>query len=566
MSMYHGMDLSAFKKVSSDKKSTTLRHAKGHEIKIAHSALTPKLKGMLDGLQMFADNEDTVQPDPDNATPVSESYGAPQGAMPEAMDDSSPAKASDTPAAAPEPPPEGNRVMQNVPPPTDAQSPTANMLQPHDQVVITSPTKAGLDDESVKQKADFTQGQISHPTNFNDLYASKNTQGKIGMIVGMMLSGAGSGLTHQPNQYMDLIKGELDKDYNAQVQSAHNAQNWASLAQQKELNQSTMALNDAQKKSIGAATAKNAMLYNWLGQSRAAARRLGPQAMMTVDGTIEPYIDNQANINNAQAIRGARAGQDKPNYDRGVDPLAVEDAAMSAALGEPGAANPDQLRKEQSLIQDNRQTYDMYTDAFHKLDTTTASQVGAYIGVGGQAVAGALQAVAPLMKANPAMTLLQAASRIGGENGKILAAIDGYRNTIVEPIMSRITPQASGSVSTEEKERMTEAKLPSGFDWLAGLQSGGQDKVRAEKMFQGGKFFEDRERMLAPSLSHIPGAIEPFKLEKYSAPKAPAAAAEAKAAPQSGGPTPNPFVPDLGSAANKFGEVMTTPLWGKGSK
>lgn len=44
------MNLAKFKRVSSDKNTTTLRHDDGHEIKVAHSALSPKLRGHLASL------------------------------------------------------------------------------------------------------------------------------------------------------------------------------------------------------------------------------------------------------------------------------------------------------------------------------------------------------------------------------------------------------------------------------------------------------------------------------------------------------------------------------------
>jgi len=51
MSMYHGLDLSRFKKAGSDAKTTTLIHSKGHELKIAHSALSPEMKEKIGGLK-----------------------------------------------------------------------------------------------------------------------------------------------------------------------------------------------------------------------------------------------------------------------------------------------------------------------------------------------------------------------------------------------------------------------------------------------------------------------------------------------------------------------------------
>ena len=51
MSMYHGLDLSRFKKLASDKKTTTLRHSKGHELRIAHSSLSPEMRIQIEGLK-----------------------------------------------------------------------------------------------------------------------------------------------------------------------------------------------------------------------------------------------------------------------------------------------------------------------------------------------------------------------------------------------------------------------------------------------------------------------------------------------------------------------------------
>ncbi len=47
-----GLNLSKFKKISSDDKITTLRHPDGHEFRVAHKALTPRLKKDLEALPM----------------------------------------------------------------------------------------------------------------------------------------------------------------------------------------------------------------------------------------------------------------------------------------------------------------------------------------------------------------------------------------------------------------------------------------------------------------------------------------------------------------------------------
>jgi len=44
------LDLSKFKHVKSDKNTTTLRHKDGHELTIAHNAMSPEMKTQLSAL------------------------------------------------------------------------------------------------------------------------------------------------------------------------------------------------------------------------------------------------------------------------------------------------------------------------------------------------------------------------------------------------------------------------------------------------------------------------------------------------------------------------------------
>ncbi len=61
------LDLNKFKKISSDDKSTTLQHDHGHCLKIAHAALTPKLRAQLHELPMAEGGKVKLPPPPDKA-------------------------------------------------------------------------------------------------------------------------------------------------------------------------------------------------------------------------------------------------------------------------------------------------------------------------------------------------------------------------------------------------------------------------------------------------------------------------------------------------------------------
>lgn len=54
------LELSGFKKVASDKNTTTLKHPAGHTIKIAHNALSPKMRGQLASMKHFDEGSSNV--------------------------------------------------------------------------------------------------------------------------------------------------------------------------------------------------------------------------------------------------------------------------------------------------------------------------------------------------------------------------------------------------------------------------------------------------------------------------------------------------------------------------
>ena len=93
---------------------------------------------------------------------------------------------------------------------------------------------------------DLMTGQI-HPKTYAQLFGDKGTLGKIGTVFGLLLSGVGSGLSHQPNALMQMMDKQIERDLDAQKTSATNRQNFYKIAQQQ-------VLNDATVKKIAADT------------------------------------------------------------------------------------------------------------------------------------------------------------------------------------------------------------------------------------------------------------------------------------------------------------------------
>ncbi len=82
---------------------------------------------------------------------------------------------------------------------------------------------------------DVNNGHIT-PETYHDLFAKKDTMGKIGTLFGLMVAGAGAGLTHQPNAVLEMMNKEIDRDLQAQQSSSQNKQNFLKINQQNMMN------------------------------------------------------------------------------------------------------------------------------------------------------------------------------------------------------------------------------------------------------------------------------------------------------------------------------------------
>lgn len=91
---------------------------------------------------------------------------------------------------------------------------------------------------------DIHSGAI-HPKTYSDLFADKSTLGKLGTIFGLIVGGAGAGLTHGPNMALEMMNKQIDRDIQAQQNSASNAQNWYQSALAHEKNKADIALTAA---------------------------------------------------------------------------------------------------------------------------------------------------------------------------------------------------------------------------------------------------------------------------------------------------------------------------------
>ncbi len=304
------MKYSGFKKIHEDEKKAVLKNEKGHSITIAKDALSKNHLEQLKGLELHAADgmeipEEGLVPDRQPA----------MSAMP----------------------------SQNV---------QASMQQ--DAVQIRQQAKKQYELEHAKEfgaqdaawAQDLANGHVQ-PQTYADLFAKKDTLGKIGTIFGIMLSGAGSGLAHQPNAALELMNKQIENDLNAQKSSKEGARNYLQLNQQNELNKANIGLMGEQKKGVSVENqiksqtlAKNQMLLATLHHLQNQTDKLPPgpnkvQAMQTLDGVKQAAGQQMANniLNSSKQL----AAQKEEQY--------VSDTSDYRKMGMLGQEGAEQMAK-----------------------------------------------------------------------------------------------------------------------------------------------------------------------------------------------------------------------------
>jgi hypothetical protein len=141
-------------------------------------------------------------------------------------DDSTPAQTDDdsTPAAATAAAPDNTAMPDDTAPPPEPVPQNA----------------AQWDQDDALWAQDLRNGHI-RPETLDDLWGKKDTLGKLGTAFGLLVSGAGSGLAHQPNAVLALMNQEIMNDLEAQKQSKQNAVNYLRLSQNHALQQAQIS-------------------------------------------------------------------------------------------------------------------------------------------------------------------------------------------------------------------------------------------------------------------------------------------------------------------------------------
>lgn len=275
-----GISLNKPKKIHSDKDISIFRDSNGHEIRVAHSALSPKMLKELQALPVhgkepkkMADGGDASDNDSDlddqaqsDSSVAQQPQAQTQGNAPLDVEPIQPGEdnGSEDPSQAQDqedqvdssqaaPAPSADQQIAQTP-----QSPTAS--------IISNPLDAGtianqLNTNYAQFKQDYGSGQIQ-PKTLADLWSKKEdgtdrgTLSKIGMFFSMLASGMGSGLTHQPNMLLQAMQKQIDNDLAAQQNTKTNEFNAWNAANQHVQTLSSVNLQNLQAQ-LEQAKAKN---------------------------------------------------------------------------------------------------------------------------------------------------------------------------------------------------------------------------------------------------------------------------------------------------------------------
>lgn len=225
--------------------------------------------------------------------------------------DAPPDEAPQDQPAQPQPDAQPQPSEQDVIPDQQAPAP-AEQAQPQTPVDQFQQHKANAMNDLVQEGAgfesDLNAGHIK-PETYHDLFAKKDTIGKLGSIFGLLMSGAGAGLTGQPNMLMEMWNKEIDRDLDAQQKSVGNKQNFLKINQQNTLAQAQAGTANVETASKAYALSKAMMnmsaLHSLVGQVQKMP--IGSPQRQMAENTLAMLNQSVQNENFNLADRAATA-------------------------------------------------------------------------------------------------------------------------------------------------------------------------------------------------------------------------------------------------------------------
>lgn len=384
-----GLDLSKFKKVSSDDKKTVFKHKEGHWLHVAHKGLSKGNRTKLDSLPSYADggdvDSDTYMPpeqepavmpagDRGKHTATIPVLGSNQQKYMDAMDaikakegpvsgddpvapsaapvmsgpESAPTSAqmgddrapAETPMATEQPGQETVPAMPDASPIAQQQDATAPQPTPTAPSQEETNYNKGFADwkqenaqklgqEDAAWQNDLTNGHVE-PETLHSLYEKKSTLGKIGTLFGLIVSGMGSGMAHQSNAALDAMNNEIQRDFEAQKNNKTNAQSFLNLHRQMSETQSQNALR-AKQGTLTEAQAQAEAAQADINAQAATLMKMNRGAFHNLALQTQKMAPGPMKQQAEQALAMVGMGIDQKNFN--IADVAASKGALAKMLG-----------------------------------------------------------------------------------------------------------------------------------------------------------------------------------------------------------------------------------------
>lgn len=340
-------------------------------------------------VQGEAPGVDPTQQPPPPVQDYTEGMGGPAAAMNTNASPQQPVTPSPMPAAPEVTSQPESTSGQELPAPQVGQQPETVQPIPDQPIKPRHVEHADmLHEEVARYEKELNNGQIT-PRTYHDLFmrdSAGNERGplaKIGTIFGMLIGGAGAGLSGQPNAILHMMDKEIENDLERQKASAEGSRNFMTMAQQ--------ALeNDAKVTGLNLANEDNrrALAYGWEARTilheqvkKAQAYPEGSKARMDAmkalqilsQGVQAKEMDMFSRAGLAQAARevseGGAQGLGQSKGPVNLDKLnQLERNNQMKIPGAPSEANISRMHDEAKHLQQVEALRTDFKNAYQTLD------------------------------------------------------------------------------------------------------------------------------------------------------------------------------------------------------
>lgn len=234
------------------------------------------------------------------------------------------------------------------------------------------------DDQDLQRQFKMWTPQVK---TYSDLFAQKNTLGKIGTLFGLLVGGAGAGLTHTTNPVLDAMDQTLKNDLDAQKSGRTNVIDWRKMTLQHELQKSQaghLAVEDmvsldnlAQIRMMRFYQAKQ---YNdILKMPDGPMKQQALQAFSMMSSAMDAKAQDAASSIGARTEFFKSIMNPAQNAPTGgaIDYNRMNQLERQSTLKMPGALPEsviNEATKESKDVEESRSLRKSYLDSFNKLD------------------------------------------------------------------------------------------------------------------------------------------------------------------------------------------------------